>query len=383
MVSASVGVAATDVADTPVVVVIVGIRSQFIKLAAFQRGIARWRAMGHVTPGFCFVNAGQHYDDELARQYLDELDVQIDVDLTRSRTPSTVPTEVAAEMLVALHALLSEYAASPGVLCVVVFGDADTTLAGALAARRAGLPIVHVEAGVRTGDRRSVEESNRLVADRLADLHFASTRRDLEALQREGLDDSSLYVGDIVHDLVRELAPALEPPPEERLGYSLVTLHRAENTADSATLGNILEVLAERNARVVLIAHSRTQRHVAALDQSLRRVVTVRDSLPYRQFLALLRGARYVVTDSGAVQRESFYLERRVLVRQDHVFWRTLVDGGVHRQVGGEQAELVAGCEWIDAQAIRPYPALDDFGEGDSVESILSALAERDWLRRA
>jgi UDP-N-acetylglucosamine 2-epimerase len=371
----------TGTGAPPVVVVIAGIRSQFIKLAAFQRGVARWCAAGQRAPEFCFVNTGQHYDDALSRQYLDELGVRIDVDLTQPRLPSASPTTVAAEMLVGLHALLLEQAATRRILCAVVFGDADTTLAGAIAARRAGLPLVHVEAGVRTGDRRSVEEVNRLVADRLADVHFASTRRDHEALQREALDSSAVFVGDIVNDLVRELAPSLQRAPRVPREYSLVTLHRADNTADASTLHNILAVLAERTDEVVLIAHARTARHIAELPPQLRRRVTVRDSLPYLRFLESLRNARYVVTDSGAVQRESFYLDQRVLVRQDHVFWRTLVDAGVHFQVGGDRASLAAGCERIDAAELDEYPELDDFGDGHSVEGILDSLSERDWLQ--
>jgi UDP-GlcNAc3NAcA epimerase len=362
------------------VVVIAGIRSQFIKLAAFQRGVARWREAGRAVPELVYVNSGQHYDDELSQQYLEDLDVRIDIDLT-GRFPVGDPMRVTGEMLVALHRSCTELSERAGARSAIVFGDANTTLAGAIAARKAGLRVAHVEAGVRTGDRSSSEEINRIVADVLAEVHFASCARDYANLRREGHEASAVLAGDIVRDLVTDLAGSASGPVEPRPDApSLVTLHREQNTRDTNVLAAILAALDARAERIVLVSHPRTRPLIASLGSRILSRVDVRESMPYRAFLGLLRDAPYVVTDSGAVQREAYYLAQRCLIRQDAVFWPTFLEAGVHRRVGADASSIAAGCDWVDAQRHLSYPVVEDFGDGRAVERILHELERRAWL---
>jgi UDP-N-acetylglucosamine 2-epimerase len=367
--------------DQDRVIVVAGIRSQFIKLAAFQRGVAEWKKLGQSIPELIYINSGQHYDDQLARQYLDELSIQIDIDLTGAYDVGD-PTRVTAEMFVALHeefeALRSKYRVHFG----IVFGDANTTLAAAVALRKAGIHVVHIEAGVRTGDALSSEEINRIVADSLACLHFASCKRDHDHLCAEGRCASTVLVGDIVYDLVSALASndGRRENPTAGSGVSLVTLHRAENTADVGVLAAILEVLAARRERVILVSHPRTVPLLRDSKWSTPGSVSVRQSMPYREFLAVLRDARYVITDSGAVQREAYYLGNRCLVRQDSAFWQTFIDAGVHRKIAGTAAAVAEGCDWLEESRALPYPVVNDFGNGHAMEAILRELERQRWL---
>jgi UDP-N-acetylglucosamine 2-epimerase len=362
------------------VAVIAGIRSQFIKLAGFQRSIERLVSDGRLPRTPIYVNAGQHYDDVLARQYLAELAVTVDVDLTVP-APARHPIDMTADMLRRLFHILEELKFKSDVTGAVVFGDANTTLAASIAARKAGLQLAHVEAGVRTFERDSPEEINRIAADALADLHFASTKRDLAFLEGAGLGGSSRYVGDLVRDLVLSIpvSELAQPVPYAEGRYALITLHREENTSTAGSINAIAGGCAVHQLPAVMIRHPRTSDLIAESMPRWSAGLTVLDSLPYTDFLRLANNAAAIITDSGALQRESYYIGRRCLIRQDNVFWPTLVDAGIHRSITNRTESVASGLSWLASVRGQPLSQIDDFGNGNAGELICGTLIEHGW----
>ncbi|MFD6637291.1 UDP-N-acetylglucosamine 2-epimerase [Micromonospora chalcea] len=296
------------------ILVVAGIRSQYIKVASLQRASPsrlpfQWR----------YLDLGQHYDDELAGQYIREYAVAFDRRLHCGRK-EVASVQVLADMIVAAE---SEIAAFDP-FCVVVMGDANCTLAAALAASTLGIPLVHLEAGVRTG-RRTPEERNRVVVDSLSDLHLAASKPDRDHLVAEGRGGSTVFVGDVVRDLA---ALDCQSPRAMTPEYAVLTLHRHENTQDLAILLNACVQAQLAGLRVYFLGHPRVLDMLRKAEVDLGISVVVRPSVGHRELLQLMRSASVVITDSGALQRESYYVGTRSVVLQDEPFWPSLVRAG-------------------------------------------------------
>lgn len=335
--------------------VVVGIRSQYIKLAAVQPVLDRSRRLSCM-----FVDTGQHYDGELAGQYQDEYGLHFDVRL-RCGSADITPTEVLARMIVRLEEVFAQQEPEG----VLVFGDANSSLAAGLAARRLGLPLAHLEAGVRTGTS-SPEELNRVVVDCLASLHMASTVGDLSTLRREGKSASSVFVGDVVRDLCTPATETARSPA----GYVLVSLHREENTQDCSLIRRVVEGIDRLGLPTMMVLHPRVLRLITEREPSLLARTSWQVSVPHAQLLRLLRECIIVVTDSGAIQRESYYLGRRAVVVQDVPFWPSLVEAGFHTH-----AHPNGDLEGALSSALEPAPKImDEFGEPGASLRMVQAL---------
>lgn len=290
------------------VAIVLGTRPEMIKLGPLVR------LLGDASR---VIHTGQHYDNNLSEQFLAELRLgQPDVRLGvggRSR---------GSQIGDATSQLEAHFKESPPA-CVVVHGDTNATVAGALAANALSIPLVHVEAGLRSFDRAMPEEHNRVVADHLADLCLAPTETNRANLAAEGIGgDKVMLTGNTVVDAVLDLLP----PPAERgpllaryglspAGYVLSTFHRPENVDDPAVLEVILDELADLAVPVVVPMHPRTRARIEAfgLDKSLDRLRTI-EPLGYRAFLALAAESAVLVSDSGGVQEEASIVKRPVVV---------------------------------------------------------------------
>lgn len=357
--------------------VVAGIRSQYMKLASLQQAIAEWRETRGPRLECLAINAGQHYDDVLAKQYIDELGVRFDVDLTAVGRPD--PMRLMADIMVAIHEQVRHAPIRPDF--VLTFGDANTTLATAVGATKAGARLVHVEAGVRLGTLASSEEINRVVADRLATTRFASTPRDYDNLVREGLEDRSFWVGDLIYDLVRRMIPAIDAAPSFPLTgiapYVLASLHRAENVDRMGLLEAALEALGTLPLQVLFLAHPRAARAADVVRAQGLSNITVTPGLGYRDTLSAMRKALFVFTDSGAFQREAYYLGKRCVIRQDVAFWQTLTSAGVHVTCGETRADMAGSLATMlqRVQQEEDLPVLNDFGNGTADLQILDKLS--------
>jgi UDP-N-acetylglucosamine 2-epimerase len=347
------------------VVTVIGNRPQFVKAAAVSGPL---RAEHEEL----LVHTGQHYDDELSTIFVQELAVPApEVELGLGGGTNTEQT---ARMLTALGDLLRERAPD----AVLVYGDTNSTLAGALAAAQARIPVAHVEAGMRSFDRAMPEELNRVLADHVADLLLVSSDVAAGNLAREGVTGEVLVVGDVMVDVAHLLAPRAraDDGPLREAGvtageYVLATAHRAGTVDDPVRLRRLVELLLALDAPVVLPLHPRTRARLreAGLLDRLAAGTILRPPLGYLAFTALLTRACAVLTDSGGVQKEAYLAGVPCVTLRDRTEWVETVDSGWNVLV-----DLDAGA--ARAAVARPAPAErpELYGDGRAGARVAAAM---------
>jgi UDP-N-acetylglucosamine 2-epimerase len=346
------------------VLTIAGARPQFVKAAAFSRAVRK-----HHTE--VLVHTGQHYDPMLSDIFFEELSIpKPDHHLGVGSGAHGIQT---GQMLERLEPVLEQEAPD----WVVVFGDANSTLAGALAAAKLHLPLAHVEAGLRSFNRAMPEEINRIVVDHVADLLFCPTQTAVDHLTREGLADRAHLTGDIMYDTLLAHLPLAERRSGiiERLGlapggFALVTVHRAANTDDLAALERILDALALLDEPVVFPMHPRVRLALMSSDLETPPNVQAIEPVGYLEMLALQRGARVVLTDSGGVQKEAYLLGTPAVTLREDTEWPETLVGGWNVLAGSDPRRIAEAAH-------RPRPAGDPppvFGDGKSAERMVELL---------
>jgi UDP-GlcNAc3NAcA epimerase len=349
------------------VLTVVGNRPQFVKAAAVSGPLRRQAEE-------ILVHTGQHYDDALSAVFFDELDVPApDRELGVGGGTNTDQT---ARMLGALEPLLG--AVGPDV--ILVYGDTNSTLAGALVAAQAQVPLAHVEAGMRSYDRTMPEELNRVVSDHLAALLLCSSETAAANLRREAAAGAIEVVGDVMVDVALALQPRArerrEPLEEHGLeprGYLLATVHRAGNVDDPERLSRLVDLLLSVPGPVVLPLHPRTAARLRAtgLDEPLRASpgIVLTDPLGYLDFTALLCSARAVLTDSGGVQKEAYLAAVPCVTLRDTTEWVETVEQGWNVLVGLD-------AEAARAALARPRPSAHPplYGDGHAGARVADAL---------
>lgn len=342
------------------ILTIVGARPQFIKSAAISRAVERAAGLGEII-----VHTGQHFDPEMSAVFFSELGIPAPAyDLG---IHGGGHGDMTGRMLAALEPIME--AERPDV--VLIYGDTNSTLAGALAAAKLHLPVAHVEAGLRSFNRRMPEEINRVVADHLSEMLLAPTQTAVDNLAREGITAGVHRVGDVMYDVTLFAAEAAQRRSTilDRLGvadktYALATVHRAENTDDPAALGAVLRFLREeaRRMTVVLPLHPRTR---AAALQAGEDFTGLRIIAPvgFLDMHRLLQGAALVMTDSGGVQKEAYFHRVPCITLRDETEWVETVEAGWNR--------LWRGPDYAHRRDI------DDYGDGRAAETIVGLLAAR------
>lgn len=350
------------------ILTVIGNRPQFIKAAAVS---SRLRSRGaEIT-----VHTGQHYDRELSQVFFDELELPPpDHMLGIGGGTNTAQT---ARMLAALEPLLAEV--RPDAL--LVYGDTNSTLAGALAAVQQGIPVAHVEAGMRSFDRTMPEEVNRVVTDHLAAALLVPSQTAADNLARESVAGEVELVGDVMVDVAQLLQPGararletLAPYDVEPGGYLLATAHRAGNVDDPARLALLVELLLALPLPTVFPLHPRTRARLeaAGLLRRLEQAPLLRLASPlgYLDFTALLCNARAMVTDSGGVQKEAYLAGVPCVTMRPNTEWVETVESGWNVLVDLDAARALAALERTPPAA-RPQL----YGDGRAGERVVDALA--------
>jgi UDP-N-acetylglucosamine 2-epimerase (non-hydrolysing)/UDP-GlcNAc3NAcA epimerase len=349
------------------VLTVIGNRPQFIKAAAVS-GLLRERH--HEV----LVHTGQHFDDELSAVFFDELGVPApDYELEISGGSNTSQT---ARMLSALEPVLASVAAD----AILVYGDTNSTLAGALAGAQAGLPVAHVEAGMRSFDRAMPEELNRLVADHLSTLLLCSSETAVENLRREAVSGAVELVGDVMVDVARAIQPKARAREDlvERHGvvpgeYVLVTAHRAGNVDDPARLDRLVELLLALERPAVLPLHPRTRARLVAAGRldALEAApnLTLTAPLGYVELTALLVHARAVLTDSGGLQKEAYLAGVPCITLRASTEWTETVERGWNVLV---DLDADAAAAALERELPPERPPL--YGHGDAGRRVVDAL---------
>jgi UDP-N-acetylglucosamine 2-epimerase len=350
---------------------VLGARPQFIKAAPVSKAL---RAGGHRE---VLVHTGQHYDYGMSRIFFEEMGLpEPDVNLGVGSGPHGRQT---AQMLEGLErVMLAERPER-----VLVYGDTNSTLAGALAAAKLRLPVAHVEAGLRSFNREMPEEVNRVLADHCSDLLYCPTETAVANLAREGVTRGVRLVGDTMLDatlqfaeLARLRSRILEDLSLRPKGFLLATLHRPYNTDDPERMRGLLGALAAAGETVVFPVHPRTRARLEefgvatpAQDASLRMI----DPVGYLDMLTLERNARLILTDSGGVQKEAYFFGVPCVTLRPETEWVETVEAGWNVLAGARReriAEAVAKRDW----PAGPPPAV--FGDGRAAERIAEGLAE-------
>jgi UDP-GlcNAc3NAcA epimerase len=335
---------------------VVGNRPQFIKAAPTSVAL-RERGIDEVV-----LHTGQHYDPQLSQVFFEELGLE------EPRYALNLRTADAAEMRAAIAGPLAQEEPD----WVLVYGDTNSTLAGALAADEAGKPLAHVEAGLRSGDLSMPEERNRIETDRIARLLFCPDERSAEMLAAEGVRGRAEVVGDVMADATRIFAPiaqrrAAVGVPEQ---YAVLTIHREANTEPEA-LRRIVRALNETGWTFVFPVHPRTRKVLGTHRIELGPQLHPIEPVGYLEMLALVAGASRVVTDSGGLQKEAYWLRVPCITLRPSTEWVDTVLVGANTLV--DPADLTRLASAL-VQARFPADAPPLYGDGHAAARIADAL---------
>lgn len=347
------------------IVTIVGARPQFIKAATLGRVIGTRPDINEII-----VHTGQHYDENMSDVFFSELNI------TKPQYNLGVGSlshgKQTARMIEGIEGILSKEKPD----WMVVYGDTNSTVAGALAAAKLHIPIAHIEAGLRSYNRRMPEEINRIATDHISDILFAPTQNAMNILKKENLDERSYFSGDVMFDSILyfkdisekkvKLSDVFEVEPDN---YYLATIHRQENTDDVKRLQEIFMAFSELDIPVIIPLHPRTKN---ILDEiSFRSNVKIIDPVGYLEMVTLLSNSIKVFTDSGGLQKEAFFLKKPCITLRDETEWIETLEGNWNFTVGADKQKI------MDKVHINEFgPQNDYFGDGKAAEKIIDILSK-------
>jgi len=334
------------------IVTIVGAMPQFIKAASVSRAI-RDHNDREKNPRITevLVHTGQHYDHGMSQIFFDELDIsEPDLNLVMGSGSHGWQT---GQMLVRIEEVLLEEKPD----YVLVYGDTNSTLAGALAAVKVNLPVAHVEAGLRSFNREMPEEHNRVIADHCSDLLFCPTQTAVDNLAREGIINGVHLVGDTMYDAAlqfaaraRKRSTILNDLELEPKAYLLTTIHRPYNTDITENLQNILSAFAEIGEVIVFPVHPRTQKKIVELEDRFQHDLTnikMIEPVGYLDMLALEENARLILTDSGGMQKEAYFFGVPCITLRPETEWIETVESGWNVLGGSETESILAAYDQL------------------------------------
>jgi UDP-GlcNAc3NAcA epimerase len=350
------------------IVSIVGARPQFIKAAAVSRVLReRHREV--------LVHTGQHYDYEMSGIFFDGLDLP-HPDANLEVGSGSHGAQTGAMLKGVEDVLLAE---RPDYL--LIYGDTNSTLAGALAASKLSVPVAHVEAGLRSFNRRMPEEINRVAADHLSDLLLCPSGTAVRNLAAEGITRNVHLIGDVMLDVLTWAKRRLAAEPSgilDRLGltkwrYILATVHRSENTDDLARLSHILNAFNSLDQPVMFPVHPRTRKMIAEAHCRIERHVRLIDPVGYLDMVALAGAARLVLTDSGGLQKEAYWLGVPCLTLREETEWVETVEAGWNILVGTDSSKIVETVHSFVPSGSHPVLYGDGFAAGRCVDLLSGA----------
>lgn len=340
------------------ILTVVGARPQFIKAAAVSRAIRGRDGLSEVM-----VHTGQHFDANMSDVFFDEL--EIPKPAHHLGIGGGGHGCMTGRMLEGIEEILEE--SRPD--WVLIYGDTNSTIAGALAAAKMHIRVAHVEAGLRSFNKRMPEEINRILTDHVSELLLCPTQTAVQNLAKEGIVSGVHHVGDVMYDATldarnraRQSSTVLNDLGLERDGYVLSTVHRAENTDSLGNLGAVLDHLKAKakHMTVVLPLHPRTAAAAKTHGLDFEGLTTI-DPVGYLDMAALLDGCVEVLTDSGGVQKEAYFHRKPCTTLRDETEWVETIAAGWNRL-------------WKGPAFVSPRTEIPDYGEGNSSELILDLL---------
>lgn len=356
------------------VLYIVGNRPQFIKLAVLHEEMKKQEGVNE-----SIVHTGQHFSAEMNDIFFDEL--LIDLPIVNLKIKELSDVAMIGRILEALEKEILN--SKPD--CIVVFGDTNSTLAGAIGGKKLNIPVVHIEAGIRTCEEDMPEESNRYLTDRVSLFNFCCTQSGLQNLIKEGYGISNvipsypLLSGDLMLDAYHYYFKRFvsRPLPSEALNisqeaYVVSTIHRRQNIEDATSLINIISALNEihKEYKVICPLHPNTKNKIE--NCPVKPQFTIVPPLGYLNMQSLLHNCSYVITDSGGVQREAFFASKPVLILMDKPFWPEILENGNALNCSSDKKEITSAFEQLRKQKKKNDIAV--FGNGNAAQIITAEL---------
>lgn len=347
------------------IVTIVGARPQFIKAAPLSLKLKK-----HFKEKM--IHTGQHYDFGLSEIFFNGLNLpKPDYNLEIGSGRHGWQT---ARMLEKIEAVLVEE--SPEL--VIVFGDTNSTLAGALAADKLNIPVAHIEAGLRSYNKLMPEETNRILTDHISDYLFVPSENSREILEKENLKENVFVVGDIMYDsllLFSKVAENIQSPVTETGNFFIATIHRAENTDKKENLESIFNTFSKLTNRIVFPVHPRTAKKIKEYEISIPANVKVIEPLGYIEMIKLAAKSKMIFTDSGGLQKEAYYLGVPCITLRNETEWTETVSTGWNRITGTDEDRIINAVKFFNNFTAKERP--DFYGKGNTSELIVNILLEK------
>jgi UDP-N-acetylglucosamine 2-epimerase len=350
------------------IVSIVGARPQFIKAAPVSTALRKQHDE-------LLLHTGQHYDDNMSKVFFDELGIpRPDINL---EVGSESHARQTAAIMIGVERFLEQE--KPDV--VLVYGDTNSTLAGAVAAAKLHIKIAHVEAGLRSFNRAMPEEINRIVADKVADILFCPTGTAVKNLANEGIKNGVYNIGDVMYDAALRFAPIAEQKSQvlERLSlepksYFLLTLHRAENTDSVQNLGSIVAAMVQSENLIIFPAHPRTVKLLKQFQlfeklSETENIVLI-EPVSFIDMIMLEKNAQKIVTDSGGVQKEAYFYHVPCITLRDETEWVETVEDGWNCLVGANVEKISSAM----TSFLPSLPQQGHYGDGNASEKLVKIL---------
>ena len=351
------------------IITIIGARPQFIKAAVVSREIAKRSNIKEII-----VHTGQHFDANMSEIFFEQMQIpKPDYNLEIN---SLTHGAMTGRMIEGIEEVLLQEKPD----WVIVYGDTNSTMAGALAAKKLHIKVAHVEAGLRSFNRKMPEEINRILTDKISDLLFCPTDQAVKNLQKEGIGKHSLArivkSGDVMQDAAIFYSNLARKPdfelPEK---FILSTIHRAENTDNEKRLNSIMAALNKINKEipVILPIHPRTRKTIEKCDINVEFILT--DPVGYLEMIYLLKNCSLVMTDSGGLQKEAFFFHKPCITLRDETEWVELVENGFNVVVGSNPDEIYTAYKKMINK--NPNYNIDLYGRGKASNKIIKELLKK------
>ena len=353
------------------ILTVVGARPQFVKAAALSRALAKYSNIKEII-----VHTGQHFDENMSDVFFEEM--QIPKPKYNLDVNSVGHGAMTGRMLEGIEKLIID----EKIDLVLVYGDTNSTIAGALAAKKLHVKIAHVEAGLRSFNMEMPEEINRILTDRISDVLYCPTDTAVNNLQNEGYNNFDCKIekcGDVMQDAAYFYAKSSEKRSTviERLAHEsfiLCTMHRAENTDDINRLTAIVNALNQIHTvtPVVLPIHPRTKKIIEQSNLNLK--VTIIDPVGYFDMIELLKHCKLVMTDSGGLQKEAFFFKKNCVTMRDQTEWVELIENNVNVLVGANKDKIING--YTHMMKAQSNFEIDLYGNGHAAEKIALSISK-------
>ena len=346
------------------ILTIIGARPQFIKAAAVS---TKLRAENEEI----IVHTGQHYDDNMSKVFFDELGIAMP-DYNLNVGSGSHGAMTGSMMIKIEEVMLKE---KPD--CVVVYGDTNSTLAGGVCASKLLIPLAHIEAGLRSFNKKMPEEQNRILTDHVSSFLFTPTETAVENLKNEGITNGVYNVGDVMYDasihylnIAKKKSTIMEKLNLNKGEFILGTVHRAENTNDPSRLTNIVRALNESGAKIVLPLHPRTKKYMNDYNLSFSDNIKLIDPIGYLDMIMLENNSCKIVTDSGGIQKEAYFMKKPCITLRDESEWVETVESGWNILAGANYEKITKAIQNFEMNGEQ----VNYYGNGKASEGICNIL---------